>query len=441
MTNKYCRFLEETGNMHYLLTSFVIIEHIFTPEYALTVPDLTKQQARLVQLAAQGLLTPPAQPATREDVLAAILRMGLLQIDTIHVVARSPYFVLFSRLGDYNSRWLDELLVEKALFEQWAHAACYIPMEDFPLARRLILEELRLTNFGAWGQKNLELVNQVLEAVRANGAMRSVDFESKKESGGWWNWKTEKTALEYWFWHGELMVAKRENFQRVYDLAERVLPDWTDDHVPPLDEVYRQMIRRTVRALGVARPSWVADYYRLKKKVIPPLLQEMLNSGDLRQVTIEGWAEPALFVAENEPLVLAAANNELHAAFTTLLSPFDPLTWDRERARQLFNFDFIIQCYTPAAKRQYGYFPLPILHHGELVGRLDAKAHRKERIFEVKSLFLEDGAAPTIELALALGQAFQRSADWHQTPQVTLGDCHPNEFKPLLQSVFDEKPR
>ena len=200
------------------------------------------------------------------------------------------------------------------------------------------------------------------------------------------------------------------------------------------------MIRKTVRALGVARPSWVADYYRLKKKVVPPLLQEMVHSGELRQVTIEGWEEPALFVPENESLLLSAASGELKADYTTLLSPFDPLTWDRERARQLFNFDFIIQCYTPAAKRQFGYFPLPILHNGELVGRLDAKAHRKERIFEVKTLYLEDGVVPTNELSLALGLAIQRCADWHQTPRVTLGECHPADFKTLLQTVFKEDP-
>ena len=227
----------KTAVLHHLLEIVVIIEHIFIPEYALSIPVITQKQARLVQLAAQGLLNPPAQPATREDVLTAIRRMGLLQIDTIHVVARSPYFVLFSRLGDYNARWLDELLVDKALFEQWSHAACFIPMEDFPLSRRLVLDEIRLSNFADWGVKNLELINQVLESVRLNGEMRSADFESKKESGGWWNWKNEKTALEYWLWKGELMVARRDKFQRVYDLTERVLPNWNDDHVPPLDDV------------------------------------------------------------------------------------------------------------------------------------------------------------------------------------------------------------
>jgi uncharacterized protein YcaQ len=360
--------------------------------------------------------------------------MGLLQIDTIHVVARSPYFVLFSRLGDYNARWLDELLVEKALFEQWAHAACYIPMEDFPLSRRMVLEELRLSNFANWGKDNQEVIHQVLKVVRLNGAMRSVDFESKKDPGGWWNWKNEKTALEFWLWKGEMMVARRENFQRVYDLTERVLPGWQDIDVPPLAEVYREMVYKTVRALGVARTSWVADYYRLKKKVVSPLLQDMVNSGNLRQVVIKGWEEPALFVPENENLILSAASGELKADHTTLLSPFDPLTWDRERARQLFNFDFTIQSYTPAAKRQFGYFPLPILHNGELVGRLDAKAHRKEHMFEIKSLFLEEGILPTDYLIRALGQAIQRCADWHSTQEVTFGEGIPSEFKPKLLS-------
>jgi uncharacterized protein YcaQ len=198
------------------------------------------------------------------------------------------------------------------------------------------------------------------------------------------------------------------------------------------------MIYKTVFALGVARPSWVADYYRLEKKVILFLLQEMVKSGTLHEVTVEGWAEPAVFVPENEKLLMSAAARKLKANYTTLLSPFDPLTWDRERARQLFNFDFTIQCYTPAAKRQYGYFPLPILHNGELVGRLDAKAHRKDGVFEVKTLFLEEGVPPTTELAHALGQGIQRCADWHQAPRVTIGECRPGDIKSTLQTVIEE---
>ena len=387
----------------------------------MTVSHITIQQARLVHLATQGMLNAPKQPATKQDVFSAIRRMGALQIDTISVVARSPYFVLFSRLGEYDPKWLDELLVEKALFEQWAHAACFVPIEDFALVRRRILEGQRESYFGSWAEENKGTLDHVLETVRTNGPMRSADFESEKSPGGWWNWKIEKAALEYWFARGELMVSRRDKFQRVYDLTGRVLPDWNDDAVPPLDEVNRRLILNTVHTLGIARPQWIADYYRLKKKVVPPYLEELLEKDLLHQVTVEGWSEPALFAAEDAPLIQDAVQGKLTADYTTLLSPFDPITWDRERARQLFNFDFTIQCYTPAAKRQYGYFPLPILHNGALVGRLDAKAHRKDGIFEVKSIYLENDAQPDEELANSLAGALRRCAAWHKTPRVVLG--------------------
>lgn len=402
----------------------------------MTIPHITIQQARLVHLAAQGMLTAPSKAASKSDVLTAIRRMGALQIDTISVVARSPYFVLFSRLGKYDPNWLDELLVEKALFEQWAHAACFVPIEDFELVRRRILEGQRESYFGSWAEENRGMLDHVLEMVRTNGPMRSTDFESEKSPGGWWNWKIEKAALEYWFARGELMVARRDKFQRVYDLTGRVLPDCNDDDVPPLDEVNRRLILKTIHTLGIARPQWIADYYRLKKKVVPPYLEELLEKGLLHQVTVEEWSEPVLYAAADAPLIQDAARGKLTADYTTLLSPFDPITWDRERARQLFNFDFTIQCYTPAAKRQYGYFPLPILHNGALVGRLDAKAHRKDGIFEVKSIYLENDAQPDEELATSLAQAIQRCAVWHKTPKVVLGENGQQDLMPLLKQSF-----
>jgi uncharacterized protein YcaQ len=400
------------------------------------LPTLTLQTARLMNLEAQGLLTPPPAPAVKGDVLAVIRRMGVLQIDTIHVVARSPYFVLFSRLGGYQPAWLDELLAEGAIFEHWAHAASFLPVEDYAYSRRFMLDGLRDYFHHGWKEENSPVVEAVLEAVRANGPMRSADFESDKGPGGWWNWKIEKAALEYWFSRGDLMVARREKFQRVYDLRERVLPGWDDAVVPPLEEVYRELVLKSVNALGLARPSWVADYYRLPKRRVPGLLKELVGEGRLVEVPVEGWGDAALIVPERMPLLEAAARGELRAGWTTLLSPFDPLTWDRERARQLFDFDFTIECYTPAPKRVYGYFPLPILHNGALVGRLDAKAHRKEGIFEVKALYLEAEVSPTPELAEALAGAIQRCATWHGASQVSLGNCVPPEFKPMLASWF-----
>ncbi len=396
----------------------------------------TISQVRLVQLAAQGLLLPPAQPAVKADVLAAIRRMGVLQIDTISVVARSPYLVLFSRLGAYDSAWLEELLAEKAIFENWAHAACFIPIEDFPLIRRTMLEEHHSSYFGNWAERNKPTLDHVLDSVRQNGPMRSADFASEKSPGGWWNWKIEKIALEYWLMRGDLMVARRDKFQRVYELRERILPDWDDARAPLAPEVQRAFVLKSVRAMGIARRQWVWDYYRLKKKLATEIVDELVAEGSLRQVAVEGWQDPALFAPEDEPLLHQAAAGELTASHTTLLSPFDPLTWDRERARQLFGFDFTIQAYTPAAKRQYGYFPLPILHHGALVGRVDAKAHRKEGIFEVKGLFLEETATPSAELANALAAAIRNCALWHKTPHVLLRQCAPGEFQPLLEQAL-----
>jgi uncharacterized protein YcaQ len=397
---------------------------------------LTISQVRLVQLAAQGLLLPPAQPAAKADVLAAIQRMGVLQIDTISVVARSPYLVLFSRLGTYDPAWLEELLAEGAIFENWAHAACFIPIEDFPLIRRTMLEQSHSSYFGNWAERNKPTLDHVLDSVRQNGSMRSADFASEKSPGGWWNWKSEKIALEYWLMRGDLMVARRDKFQRVYDLRERILPNWDDARAPSVREMQREFVRKSVRAMGIARRQWVWDYYRLKKKLAVEIVDELVSEGSLYQVAVEGWQEPALFAPEDEPLLHQAAAGELTASHTTLLSPFDPLTWDRERARQLFGFDFTIQAYTPAAKRQYGYFPLPILHHGALVGRVDAKAHRKEGIFEVKGLFLEETSVPSVELASALAAAIRSCASWHQTPHVILRQCAPGEFQPLLEQAL-----
>lgn len=403
----------------------------------MSIPELTIDQVRLVHLAAQGLLHAPKALANKADVLAAIRRMGVLQIDTINVVARSPYFVLFSRLGEYDPKWLDELLSEEALFEQWAHAACFIPMEDFPLFRRLTLDGHRVSYFGEWAEQNRSTLDYVLEVVRQEGAKRSADFESEKSPGGWWNWKIEKAALEYWFARGELMVARRDKFQRVYDLTTRVLPDWSDADVPLLDEVNRKLILNTVHTLGIARPQWIADYYRLKKKVVPTYLVELKKKGLLLEVTVEGWSEPAYYCAADGSLIEEAVQGKLTAHYTTLLSPFDPITWDRDRARQLFNFDFMIQCYTPAAKRRYGYFPLPILHNGALVGRLDAKAHRKEGIFEVKLVFMENGVPLSEILGQDLAMAIKRCAQWHKTPDVVVRDCFPTEFLPLLSDSLE----
>lgn len=390
-------------------------------------------------LAAQGLDRRPPRRATRAGVLDAIRRMGALQIDTIHVVARSPYLVLWGRLGAYDPRWLDELLASGRIFEYWSHEACFLPAEDFALYRHRMLDaESQGWHYSrAWVEAHAAEVSALLEHVRRHGAVRSADFaRTDGKAGGWWEWKTEKRALEMLFTAGELMVARRQNFQRVYDLRERVRPDWTDALLPPADEVRRALALKAVRALGLARAEWVGDYFRTPKRETKETVERLGREGLLLRVEVEGWKEPAYAHPDNRRLVERAAAGRLAPELTTLLSPFDPLVWDRARARALFDFDYRLECYTPGPRRRYGYFTLPVLSRGRLVARLDPKAHRTEGVFEVKSIHLEPGVEPTDELLDDIARALRECAAWHHTPEVTLRRTTPSRLAaPLRRAI------
>ena len=390
-------------------------------------------------LAAQGLLRRPRAAARKADVLAAIRRMGALQIDTIHVVARSPYLVLWSRLGDYEPRWLDELLAEGKLFEYWSHEACFLPAEDYPLYRHRMLDphSMGWKYSHEWISRHRAEIDSVLTYIREHGPARSSDFaRTDGRRGGWWEWKPEKRALEMLFTAGELMIARRQNFQRIYDLRERVLPSWDDSRLPPKEEARRALVLKAVRALGVAKAGWVSDYFRTNKSETAAAVVSMADDGGLLRVRVAGWGEDAFAHPENRELIEQASSRRLRPARTTLLSPFDPLVWDRARAREMFGFDYRLECYTPAPKRRYGYFTLPILDRGRLVGRLDPKAHRAEGVFEVKSLHLEPGVIVSDELAARLARAIRECAAWHKTPEVRLGRTNPPRLAPLLRRAL-----
>lgn len=381
-------------------------------------PAISLETARNLVLQAQMLLLPPQKPAKKDSIPAAIRKLGLLQIDTINIVARAPYFALFSRLGDYNKDWLDESLSDKSLFEYWAHAASFLPGEDYPYHRRMMLEKLRHPYYYTWYEKNRQACDDLLAHVRANGPVRSADFVRQDgKKGSWWDWKFEKDALEFWFCAGELMIARRDKFQRVYDLREQVNVGWSDDDIPSLDETMRHFVHESVRALGVARPEWVADYFRLARKPVDKAIKELLEEGVLSEVSVEAWPEPALMLKKALPL-LDSRKHDLTPTHTTLLTPFDSLIFDRKRTKQLFDFDFTIECYLPPAKRKYGYYLVPILHRGRLVARADVKANRQAGIFEVKGLFWEPGLDHDERMFVEVLEAIHRCADWHQTPQV-----------------------
>ena len=430
--------------------------------------ELTLPQARSLHLAAQGLLQAPAKAATRKALRDCITRMGLLQIDTIHVLARSPYLVLFSRLGAYPQTWLEDALAYGEVFETWAHEACFAPMADL-LQHRAFNAEARV-HWGLKGAQKMQAtqrkaLDQLLAHIRANGPVKSSDFERPEGQGSaWWGWKDEKRWLEALFASGELMVARRDKFHRVYDLAERVAPQLlaapataarsakaqpgkapdaagADTQTPPpttpsAAQVRNYFLEQSVAALGITQARWINDYYRSKPRLKNTDLDALVEQGTLLRVAVQGWEVPAYVHASHKALLKKAAAGKLEATHTTLLSPFDPVVWDRERASALFDFDYRLECYTPEPKRVYGYFVLPILCRGELIGRLDAKAHRAEGVFEVRALHAQAGMRWSAEQLQDVAAAIQRCAAWHATPQVKITQTQPAALAAALRRAL-----
>ncbi len=406
----------------------------------MTSPNLSLQQARNLHLAAQGLLTAPSKKATRAALRDCISRMALLQIDTIHVVSRSPYLVLFSRLGSYPRVWLEEALAKGEIFETWAHEACFAPVDDLLRHRAYNMAARR-----HWGLYHAERTSAshraqldgLLQHIASKGPVKSSDFaRSDGEGGGWWAWKDEKRWLETLFATGELMVARRENFHRVYDLAGRVAPNALEQESAgvPLDPaaVRQHFIEKSVAALGIAQARWVNDYFRLKTRLKDRDLDALVEQGTLLRVAVEDWSSPGYVHRSQAAALKKAAAEKLVPEHAALLSPFDPVVWDRERASTFFDFDYRIECYTPEPKRVYGYFVLPILCRGALIGRLDAKAHRAQGVFEVKAVYAQPGMRWSESQVQAVALAIQQCATWHDTPLVRISASQPRGLRAAL---------
>ena len=342
------------------------------------------------------------------------------------MVNRSPYLVLWSRVGNYPTSWLDQLLAEGAIFEAWVHEASFMPASWWGPQRRLLQVNDR-KNLMRWANSILneqpEIANHIRHALATRGEVRSSDFRRAGEKRGtWWDWSVEKKILEALFAVGETMIARREGFQRVYSLVSTLRPHWNDEDAPTIDVVRDLQICQTVRALGVAHERWIGDYFRMngsyntEVKSKRPFIASLVERGALIPVQIADIDGPAYI----HPDLLAWCASPPPCTHTTLLSPFDPLVWDRKRALELFDFAYLIECYTPAAKRRYGYFTLPILYHDQLIGRVDCKAHRAQRRFEVVSIHFEPWVAPDPVMHRAVRGASRDCAVWHATPEVVV---------------------
>ncbi len=390
---------------------------------------INREQVKLMLLSAQGMNSPLAKPAEKQDVIDTIRKMGLLQIDTISVVNRSPYFVLWSRLGNYETNWLEEIHREGLLFEYYAHAACFIPIEQYPVFR----PDMGSIDFSwrhseKYFQEHQDLIQRILTKIKENGPIRSADFSSNgKKGNGWWDWKEEKIALENLWSHGDLMVAYRIGFQRYYDLTQNVYPKFAEKQFSN-QEAINEKVLYSIKSMGATRAKWVPDFYRLKKQEAATAIANLTAEKKIISVPSAEWNEDILIHSENEPLLEEAFNQPLTFNRTSFLSPFDPIIWDRQRTRELFDFDYTIECYLPPAKRVFGYFTLPILHNGQIIGRMDAKAHRLKRLFEVKSIHFEPEFQLNDDFANDFMATLRSCANWHNTGEIIFSDQVPNEL-------------
>jgi len=354
---------------------------------------------RRIAIVAQGY-TSRSRSGTPAEVEEAIRRLSCVQLDSITAVERSHRITLGSRVGAYPRETVSRLLGQGRIFEYWAHEACLIPVEEWPLFRS------RMTHHHPWRgdvvAEHPELAAEVRAAIRERGPLASRDFEGTG-GGGMWNWKPAKTILESLWNAGEIVIAGRvSGFQRLYDLAERVIPrDILEAPVPDAATRDRELALRAVRARGALTEAGIVEHWRLKGGAarIRPHVDDLVSDGLIERVRVEDGAD-----------VLVAAGTDLdppRPATAALLSPFDNLLWDRPFARRTFDFDHLIEVYKPAPQRQFGYYVLPFLWRDRIVGRADLKSERSDGALVVKALHIEDG----IRRSAALEDAFERALD------------------------------
>jgi uncharacterized protein YcaQ len=407
--------------------------------------------ARTLALHTQGL-TSPNQTGARPGpatIQKMVERLGCVQIDTLHLVQRSHYLVMWSRLGTYQPADFDDLIYspgKRQLFEGWQRVASFIPLKDyrFQLPRIQRMRQNHSEGFLKWFDKEGHtLMDTVLARIRNEGALRAADFEYHgPRRGSWWDWKPAKTALEYLFAFGDLMITNRVNFQRVYDLTERVLPAWVNREAPTMEQRDRYWLEQAGLALGVFSPSQLIGYNYFLKGPVKPVLEKMITEGVFVPVNVQlasGEAQSLLVHQAKLKLLQQASEGGLRAERTTFLSPFDSLWWAPGRDEQLWGFRQRLEAYTPAAKRVWGYFCLPILHKDKLVGRFDPKLERKTGVLRLKTLYLEEGVEPHEELVSDVATAMCDFMKFHKSKELVIEKSQPEEFGMKLVKALDRK--
>jgi hypothetical protein len=388
----------------------------------MTIERIGLAEARRMALAAQGFAARRPERAGARRVAGAIERMGLLQLDSVNVLARSHYLPVFARVGAYDQASLDARAFDarrRTMFEYWAHEASLLPLALHPLLRWRMARAERLqdiySGLAKFARENGTYVASVLAELRARGPLCVSDLSNPgpRRTPGWWGWNEGKAALEYLFCTGQVTAHSRRNFERVYDLTERALPaEILALPTPREGDAQRELIRIAARALGVATETDLRDYFRLPVADTKARIAELVEAGELAPTAVETWRHPAYRARD------ATAPRRVHAA--ALLSPFDPLIWERTRTERLFGFHYRIALYTPAHKRVHGYYVLPFLLGERLVARVDLKSDRQEGVLRALAAHGEpDIDRPSV--AAALAQELARMARWLGLGRVAIG--------------------
>lgn len=348
--------------------------------------------ARRIALGAQGFTDArPAGTPDRRHLARVLSRTGLLQIDSVSAVVRAHYMPLYSRLGPYPLALLDNAAVtrKRTVFEYWAHEASFLPVETYPLMRwrmqRAEKGEEMYLGLAKWGRERKAMIEEIYGQVAERGPIAASDIEGHKGNGGWWGWSEAKHAFEWLFWAGRITTAYRRGFERYYDLPERVLPQAILDlPVPSVEDAHRELLRISARAHGIATYGDLRDYFRLAPGDTKARIEELVEMGELLPAKVEGWDKPAYLHKD------ARFPRRIEAR--ALLAPFDPVVFERTRTEKLFGFRYRIEIYTPAEKRQYGYYVLPFLLGDRIVARVDLRADRPAGALRVHAAFAEAGA-------------------------------------------------
>ena len=378
---------------------------------------LSLAQARRIALAAQGFGDP--RPTGRVDLRhfrRVLDRMGLIQIDSVNVLVRSQELPLFARLGPHPRDLIAKATAAGELFEYWVHEASHVPTDAHHLYRWKMERDHKWGRYWDLGKRRPGFIDEVLRRIEVDGPIASGELgERVGKKGQWWDWDDGKVALEHLFWNGQVTATRRaSDFARLYDLSERVLPA----HVlarptPDENDARKQLLMLAAQHHGVATFTDLTDYHRQKNAPCKPLLDELVEDGALQEVRVEGWDKPAYLHPHSKlPRRIDAC---------AFLTPFDPVCWNRERTERLFGFHYRIEIYTPAPKRIYGYYVLPILWGDALVGRLDLKADRANRTLLVQGAFAEPGV-PAGELAHDVVRELRAMAGWLGLEQVSFGE-------------------